>query len=151
LGLKSGIFSLTNSQVKILTGRDISGSFGKYSPRMNCTLNRLIVLDFPLLDTRRSTDGVTGAFISDLILQILSYVAQVGRENTHQRQLEGIREAKKRGVQFSRPRIPIPEQFDEVAKQIRDNKMSLRQVGKILGVSYTTLWNWRKAQNRADS
>lgn len=114
----------------------------------------VVVLDFPLIDTRRSMDGVTGAFIafiSDLILQILSYVAQVERENTHQRQLEGIREAKKRGVQFSRPRIPIPEQFDEVAKQIRDNKMSLRQGGKILGVSYTTLRNWMKAQKRADS
>ena len=52
----------------------------------------LVVLDFPLLDTRRSTGGVTGEFIADLVLQILSYVAQVERENTHQRQLEGIRE-----------------------------------------------------------
>lgn len=52
----------------------------------------LVVLDFPLLDTRRSTGGVTGEFIADLVLQILSYVAQVERENTHQRKLEGIRE-----------------------------------------------------------
>lgn len=111
----------------------------------------VIVLDFPLLDTRRSTGGVTGAFISDLVLQILSYVAQIERENTHQRQLEGIREAKKRGVQFGRPKIPIPERFDEVAEKIRNNKMSLRQGGRILGVSYTTLRNWMKAQKSADS
>ena len=111
----------------------------------------VIVLDFPLLDTRRSTGGVTGAFIFDLVLQILSYVAQIERENTHQRQLEGIREAKKRGVQFGRPKIPIPERFDEVAEKIRNNKMSLRQGGRILGVSYTTLRNWMKAQKSADS
>ena len=111
----------------------------------------VIVLDFPLLDTRRSTGGVTGAFIFDLVLQILSYVAQIERENTHQRQLEGIREAKKRGVQFGRPKIPIPERFDEVAEKIRNNKMSLRQGGRLLGVSYTTLRNWMKAQKSADS
>ena len=111
----------------------------------------VIVLDFPLLDTRRSTGGVTGEFISDLVLQILSYVAQVERENTHQRQLEGIREAKKRGVQFGRPRIPIPDRFEEVSEKIRNNKMSLRQGGRILGVSYTTLRNWMKAQKSADS
>jgi DNA invertase Pin-like site-specific DNA recombinase len=53
----------------------------------------MIVLDFPLLDTRHSSGGVTGEFIADLVLQIFSYVAQVERENTHQRQKEGIREA----------------------------------------------------------
>lgn len=111
----------------------------------------VIVLDFPLLDTRRSTGGVTGEFISDLVLQILSYVAQVERENTHQRQLEGIREAKKRGIQFGRPRIPIPDRFEEVSEKIRNNKMSLRQGGRILGVGYTTLRNWMKAQKSADS
>ncbi|MGI6089718.1 MAG: hypothetical protein ACOYBF_06985 [Bilifractor porci] len=53
----------------------------------------MIVLDFSLLDTRHSSGGVTGEFIAVLVLQILSYVAQVERENTHQRQKEGIREA----------------------------------------------------------
>jgi DNA invertase Pin-like site-specific DNA recombinase len=84
----------------------------------------IIVLDFPLLDTRRSTGGVTGEFIADLVLQILSYVAQVERENTHQRQLEGIREAKKRGVRFGRPRIPIPENFEKIAENVKNKKMS---------------------------
>ena len=60
----------------------------------------IIVIDFPLLDTRRKSNGLTGRFISDLVLQILSYVAEVERENIHQRQKESIREAKKRGVTF---------------------------------------------------
>ena len=106
----------------------------------------MVVLDFPLLDTRRSAGGVTGEFIADLVLQILSYVAQVERENTHQRQLEGIREAKKRGVRFGRPRIPVPDEFQEVADQVRKKKLSLREGGRILGVSYTTLRNWMKEQ-----
>ena len=108
----------------------------------------LVVLDFPLLDTRRSTGGVTGEFIADLVLQILSYVAQVERENTHQRQLEGIREAKKRGVRFGRPRIPIPDEFEKVADDVRKKKISLREGAGRLGVSYTTLRNWMKEQRK---
>jgi DNA invertase Pin-like site-specific DNA recombinase len=110
----------------------------------------MIVLDFPLLDTRRSAGGVTGEFIADLVLQVLSYVAQVERENTHQRQLEGIKEAKKRGVRFGRPRIPVPDKFQEVADQVRRKKISLREGGRILGVSYTTLRNWMKEQERIE-
>ncbi len=108
----------------------------------------MVVLDFPLLDTRRSAGGVTGEFIADLVLQILSYVAQVERENTHQRQLEGIKEAKKRGVRFGRPRLPVPDEFQEVADQVRKKKISLREGGRILGISYTTLRNWMKEQER---
>jgi DNA invertase Pin-like site-specific DNA recombinase len=110
----------------------------------------MVVLDFPLLDTRRSAGGVTGEFIADLVLQILSYVAQVERENTHQRQLEGIREAKKRGVRFGRPRLPVPDEFQEVADQVRKKKLSLREGGRILGVSYSTLRNWMKEQERTE-
>jgi DNA invertase Pin-like site-specific DNA recombinase len=105
---------------------------------------KMIVIDFPLLDTRRSTGGVTGEFISDLVLQILSYVAQVERENTRQRQMEGIREARKRGVRFGRPRIPIPDEFELVADEVRQRKISLREGAGRLGVSHTTLRNWMK-------
>lgn len=110
----------------------------------------MVVLEFPLLDTRRSAGGVTGEFIADLVLQILSYVAQVERENTHQRQLEGIKEAKKRGVRFGRPRLPVPDEFQEVADQVRKKKISLREGGRILGISYTTLRNWMKEQERTE-
>ena len=110
----------------------------------------MIVLDFPLLDTRHSSGGVTGEFIADLILQILSYVAQVERENTHQRQKEGIREAQRRGVRFGRPRLPIPDEFDKVADAVRQKKISLRKGAGMLGISYTTLRNWMKSQENKD-
>lgn len=110
----------------------------------------MIVLDFPLLDTRHSSGGVTGEFIADLVLQILSYVAQVERENTHQRQKEGIREAQRRGVHFGRPRLPIPDEFDKVADAVRQKKISLRKGAGMLGISYTTLRNWMKSQENKD-
>ncbi|HBB60990.1 MAG TPA: resolvase [Lachnospiraceae bacterium] len=110
----------------------------------------MIVLDFPLLDTRHSSGGVTGEFIADLVLQILSYVAQVERENTHQRQKEGIREAQRRGVHFGRPRLPIPDEFDKVADAVRQKKISLRKGAGMLGISYTTLRNWMKRQENKD-
>lgn len=74
----------------------------------------MIVLDFPLLDTRNQVNGVTGKFIADLVLQIFSYVAQIERENTKQRQAEGIRIAKEKGVQFGRPKHDFPEDFEEI-------------------------------------
>ena len=65
----------------------------------------IMVIDFPLFDTRKKINGLTGTFIADLVLQVMSYVAQIERENTHKRQMEGIREAQKRGVQFGRKSI----------------------------------------------
>lgn len=102
----------------------------------------IIVLDFSLLDTRRKTNGLTGKFIADLVLQILSYVAQVERENIHQRQLEGIREAKRRGVAFGRPRKEIPEGFDSMAREWKDGKVSLREGANLLGTNHTTFDRW---------
>ena len=107
----------------------------------------IIVLDFPLLDTRKSKNGLTGEFIADITLQILSYVAQMERENIHQRQIEGIREAKKRGVRFGRPQIQIPEQFNNVRKAITEGKLSLRNGARLLGVSHTTLRKWLNNNN----
>ena len=67
------------------------------------------VLDFPLLNTKNTSDTITGKLISDLVLQVLSYVSQMDREQIKQWQLEGIREAQKRGKQFGRPKINIPK------------------------------------------
>ena len=69
----------------------------------------IIVLDMPLLDTRNDKDEITSIFITDIVLQLLSYVAQVERENIKQRQAEGIASAKARGVRFGRPKIERPE------------------------------------------
>ena len=74
----------------------------------------IVVLDMPLLDTRHTGRDLTGTFVADLVLQILSYVAQTERENIKQRQKEGIAAARLRGVQFGRPRKPLPENFEQI-------------------------------------
>lgn len=104
----------------------------------------IIVLDFPLLDTRNQINNLTGKFLSDIVLQILSYVAQIERENTHQRQMEGIHEAKKRGVAFGRPKKEIPENFHEVAKQWKSGEISLRKGATLLDTNHTTFERWLK-------
>lgn len=104
----------------------------------------IIVLDFPLLDTRNQVNGITGKFIADLVLQILSYVAQVERENTKQRQAEGIRIAKEKGIKFGRPPIPIPEKFEEIYKLWKVNKISKRKAAKMLNTNHNTFTNWIK-------
>ena len=71
----------------------------------------IVVLDMPLLDTRQTGRDLMGTFVADLVLQILSYVAQTERENIRQRQKEGIAAARLRGVKFGRPRKPVPELF----------------------------------------
>lgn len=86
----------------------------------------LCVLDMPLLDTRNGKD-LMGTFIADLVLQILSFVAQNERENIRKRQAEGIAAAKARGVKFGRPPIPLPDNFCEVHKAWRDKKITLQQ------------------------
>lgn len=104
----------------------------------------IIVLDFPLLDTRTKTCDLTGKFIADIVLQILSYVAQIERENTHQRQIEGIKEAKKRGVKFGRSKKDVPKDFEKVANQWSKKEVSLRSGAKQLNVSHTTFSKWLK-------
>ncbi len=104
----------------------------------------IIVLDFPLLNTRNQVNGITGKFIADLVLQILSYVAQVERENTKQRQAEGIRIAKEKGIKFGRPPIPIPEKFEEIYKLWKANKISKRKAAKMLNTNHNTFSNWIK-------
>lgn len=104
----------------------------------------IVVIDFPLLDTRKHVNGLTGTFIADLVLQVLSYVAQIERENTHKRQLEGIREARKRGVRFGRRPIAKPDNFDEVAALWQNGQVNLREGAKLLNVSHATFSKWLK-------
>lgn len=77
----------------------------------------IAVLDMPLLDTRRQERDLTGVFIADLVLQILSYVAQIEREFNHQRQAEGIAAAQAKGVRFGRPRKEKPDGFQNVQQR----------------------------------
>ncbi len=104
----------------------------------------IIVLDFPLLDTRNRVNGITGKFIADLVLQILSYVAQVERENTKQRQAEGIRIAKEKGIRLGRPPMPIPKEFEEIYRLWKENKISKRKGALMLHTNHNTFSNWIK-------
>lgn len=107
----------------------------------------IIVLDFPLLDTREKTENLTGKFLSDIVLQILSYVAQIERENIHQRQMEGIKEAKKKGVKFGRPKQKLPDNFYEIVTLWQNNKISLREGAKFLKMSHSTFSRKLKEYN----
>ncbi len=103
----------------------------------------IVVLDFPLLDTRgRDEENLTGLFISDLVLQILSYVAQVERENIKQRQAEGIAVAKAKGVHFGRHPLPIPIGFEEIAGRYLRREITAVQASRMLEVSCSTFQRW---------
>lgn len=102
----------------------------------------LIVLDFPLLDTRIKKDKLIGKFITDLILQILSYVAQVEKENIKERQAEGIASAKERGVKFGRPATVYPDGFGEVYKKYKYEDYSKRACARMLNTNHNTFSKW---------
>jgi len=102
----------------------------------------VVVLDIPLLDTREKERDLTGTLIADLVLQILSYVAQQEREFIHQRQAEGIEAARARGVKFGRPTIERPNRFSEVREVWERNEISAREAGRMLGISYKTFQAW---------
>ena len=99
----------------------------------------ICVIDMPLLDTRNCKD-LMGTFIADLVLQILSFVAQNERENIKKRQAQGIAAAKAKGVKFGRPEIDIPDDFGDIVKAFEKNKMSLDEVLLKTGMKKTTFY-----------
>lgn len=88
----------------------------------------IVVLDMPLLDTRQKEKDLTGTFIADLVLQILSYVAQTERENIRKRQAEGIAAARDRGVHMGRKKREMPPDFVSAVRDWRDNRCSLAEI-----------------------
>lgn len=106
----------------------------------------IVVLDMPLLDTRQTGRDLTGTFVADLVLQILSYVAQTERENIKQRQKEGIAAAKKRGVRFGRPRKEKPAEFEIVKKEWLQRSISSREAANRLGIAQDTFLRWTKGK-----
>ncbi|MDR1702466.1 MAG: recombinase family protein [Sporomusaceae bacterium] len=107
----------------------------------------IVVLDIPLLDTRQKDRDLTGTFIADLVLQLLSYVAQTEREFIHQRQAEGIEAAKAKGTKFGRPPLEKPEMFLEVMKSWKRSEISAREAGRRLGVNHMTFQAWVSQNN----
>lgn len=103
----------------------------------------IVVLDMPLLDTRQGRD-LTGVLIADIVLQLLSYVAQTEREFNRQRQAEGIAAAKARGVHFGRKCKDRGENYEDVIAAWRRGELSGRAAARKLGVSHGTFQRWCK-------
>ena len=100
----------------------------------------IAVLDMPLLDTRRGKD-LMGTFLSDIVLQVLSFVAENERDNIRQRQAEGIAAAKARGVRFGRPPLPRPDNFHMLHQAWRGQKITLRQAARACGMPTGTFYS----------
>ena len=109
----------------------------------------IVVLDMPLLDTRRGKD-LMGTFLSDIVLQVLSFVAENERTNIKQRQSEGIAAAKAQGIKFGRPPLPLPDNFFEVHKAWRSKKITLTQAAEACNMPVGTFYGKaRKFENVA--
>ena len=108
----------------------------------------LYVIDMPILDTRREKN-LLGTFISDLVLTLLSYVAENERANIRQRQAEGIAAAKARGVHFGRTPKPLPENFYEVYQRWKMKKITLPEAAKECGMPQTTFYERGRAYEKS--
>ena len=104
----------------------------------------VVVLDIPLLDTRQKERDLTGTLIADLVLQILSYVAQTEREFIRNRQAEGIAAAQANGVKFGRTPLERPPTFREVYADWLSGDISSREAGQLLEVSHVTFLSWTR-------
>jgi DNA invertase Pin-like site-specific DNA recombinase len=102
----------------------------------------IVVLDMPLLDTRQKERDLTGTLIADIVLQLLSYVAQTEREFICQRQAEGIAAAKARGVRFGRPPMERPAMFSELRCAWERKEISVREAARRLNISRATFLAW---------
>ena len=107
----------------------------------------IMVIDMPLLDTRIEGKNLVGKFISDIVLQVLSFVAQNERETMRVRQAEGIKTAKARGVKFGRPRITLPSNYEIVAKQYLNKEITNKKACEILGMTRGSFFRYLKELN----
>lgn len=106
----------------------------------------ICVIDMPLLDTRQGKD-LMGTFIADLVLQILSFVAQNERENIRKRQAQGIAAAKKRGIKFGRPEINIPKDFESIISLKNNRKIKTKEALKLCNMSRSTFYRKLKEKS----
>ena len=106
----------------------------------------ICVIDMPLLDTRQGKD-LMGTFIADLVLQILSFVAQNERENIRKRQAQGIAAAKKRGIKFGRPEINIPKDFESIISLKNNREIKTKEALKLCNMSRSTFYRKLKEKS----
>mgnify|MGYP005763619435 FL=1 len=109
----------------------------------------IVVLDMPLLDTRRGKD-LMGTFLSDIVLQVLSFVAENERENIRQRQAEGIAAAKARGVRFGRPEKELPDNFEALVQAWEREQLPLSDVLDLCQISQSTFYRRRRDFHRQE-
>ena len=113
----------------------------------------VVVLDMPILDTRRQKNLI-GTLISDIVLQLLSYVSETERINIRQRQAEGIAAAKKRGVKFGRPAKDAPPDFEEVLKRWGKRELTMEEISTQYGMSQATFYRrkreWESRKKRRE-
>ena len=111
----------------------------------------IVVLDMPLLDTRKKRDSVTSILIADIVLQLLSYVAQVERENIKQRQSEGIAAAQARGVRFGRPPKKRPGIYETTKEAYLGGHITRKEAADQLKVCISTFVRWMKEDGKQES
>lgn len=104
----------------------------------------IMVIDMPLLDTRVEGKNLVGKFISDIVLQVLSFVAQNERENIKQRQAEGIRIAKAKGVHMGRPNYVLPNNYEHVINKYIKREINNKEAQKLLNMSRGTFFKYLK-------
>lgn len=107
----------------------------------------IVVLDMPLLNTQIQRD-LTGMLMTDIVLQLLSYVAQTEREMIRQRQKEGILAAKERGVRFGRPPMTRPQEYESCVSLWKKGTISAREAGRRLGISHKTFLLWSRNEEK---
>lgn len=104
----------------------------------------IFVIDFPLLDTRSDSNSLIGKFISDIVLQVLSFVAENERINIKQRQAEGIRIAKEKGIHLGRPKYKLPDNFKEIIQKYKNKEITNIEAINILNMNKSTFFKYAK-------
>lgn len=132
-------------------GRNYTEFLNEWRHITNELGSEIVVLDMPLLDTRSTGCDLTGKFLSDVVLQLLSYVAEVERENIRARQAEGIASALARGTKFGRPRKEKPADWEAVLQQIQSGELSRSNAALQLGVSRNTLLKWLREEEALEA
>lgn len=108
---------------------------------------KIRVLDTPMLDTSKYDDELMGKFVSDIVLNVLSFVAENERKNIRQRQKEGIAIAKAKGIKFGRPAIPYPENYEYVINEWKEGKIKAVEAMRVLGMKKTTFYKMINKSN----
>lgn len=132
-------------------GRNYSQIIEEWNRITNIIGADILVLDMPLLDTRTKADTLVGKFISDIVLQVLSFVAQNERENIKARQSEGIKTARAKGVRFGRPSFIYSEEFLTVARDYLCKRIKLKTALQLLDIKQDNFfYHIRKIRKNTD-